>query len=65
VISEARKKEWNDEVAFILKYGEGHLTEWEGDFIDSISMQLEQGRELSFKQSSVLRKISIALGEKL
>jgi len=64
-IPEARKKEWSDEVKFLLDYGDCHLTEWESDFVDSISSQLAHGKELSFKQSSVLRKIAIALGEKL
>ena len=65
MISEARKKEWNEEIKFLLDFGEGHLSEWEESFVDSISKQLAQDKELSFKQSSVLRKISIALSEKL
>jgi hypothetical protein len=64
-VSEERKKEWQDQVDFILEHGEGNLTEWETDFADSISKQLSNKKELSFKQSSVLRKIAIKLSEKL
>lgn len=60
-----RKKQWQDQIDFILEYGERHLTEWETDFADSISKQLSDGKELSFKQSSVLRRIATKLSEKL
>ena len=33
------------------------LTQWEIDFIDSITIQIEQGKELSWKQSKTINRI--------
>lgn len=38
------------------------LSEWEGEFIDSVSLQLAGGKDLSFKQSSCLSKIYNRIG---
>ena len=64
MISEARKKEWNDQIDFVLKYGDKIVNEWERDFISSVKKHL-QSHELSFKQSSVLRKIAMKVSEKI
>lgn len=59
-VSEFRKKEWRNQIEVILneiEISELILTEWENEFIDSVDIQLLGEKELSFKQSSVLRKI--------
>ena len=60
MISESRKKEWINQTQTIVESYDvqcNRLTNWEVEFIDSIEIQLSQGKELSFKQSSALRKI--------
>lgn len=39
-----------DRLDYLLEYGEDHLNEWEQEFIDSISIQMSDGKELSWKQ---------------
>ena len=50
------RKKWNEMLSFILDYPNS-LNDWETGFIDSVSIQLSKEKDLSFKQSKVLRKI--------
>jgi len=53
-----RRALWRKQLDFILENGNDELTEWEGDFIDSLSLRYsDRDMDLSFKQSSVLRRI--------
>lgn len=38
------------------------LTDWEREFIDSISIQLGHGKELSMKQTRILYRIAEKVG---
>lgn len=65
MISEETREKWKHKLETIEEaYNLGcvELSEWEQSFIDSISIQLSDGRELSFKQSSVLGKIYDKIG---
>lgn len=60
MISEDRKNEWRNQIETIvseIEISKLILSEWENDFIDSVDIQISDGKELSFKQSSILRKI--------
>ena len=53
-------QEWDDMIDEILgadEIGQIALTSWEAEFVDSVSMQRSKGRDLSAKQTSVLRRI--------
>jgi hypothetical protein len=62
MISEETRKKWKQKIETIIGanesgYGVLELTEWEASFIDSIEQQICSGKDLSFKQSSILNKI--------
>ena len=60
MINEKSVPEWKNQTEIIIESVEMcclDLNKWEVEFVDSIELQLSQDRELSFKQSSILRKI--------
>ncbi len=60
MISEETKEKWRRKLTSIAVArcsGKLTLSEWESGFIDSINTTINNDRELSFKQSSVLNKI--------
>ena len=60
MLSEKRVQEWKDQLQTIFESIEVCClspNNWEVEFLDSIELQLSQDKELSFKQSSILRKI--------
>lgn len=46
-----------ERIDFILEYGESYLSGWEEEFIDSIDMQLNSGKDLTFKQIKCVIRI--------
>lgn len=60
MISGATRQTWDRLIAELEEHG--WLNDWENEFIDSLSMQRSQGRDLSFKQSKVLRRIAAEKG---
>jgi hypothetical protein len=65
-ISEQTKEGWKNKLktiqdAYFLK-GCIQLNSWEVEFVLSIEKTLQEDRELSFKQSSVLSKIYAKIG---
>lgn len=59
-MSEVLMQRWKRKINTIteaVELGELRLTEWEEGFIDSIGIQLENDKELSFKQSQHLNII--------
>ena len=65
LVSEETRKKWSDRLAFIMDSG-SVLNEWEGDFMDSISQKLADGKDLTLAQSSklnqIFHKIEVGLG---
>jgi len=59
------QEKWQRQINYLLEYAEGHVTQWEADFIDSIAYELSKEKYLTFKQSSVLRKIYDKVQEKV
>lgn len=60
MITEGTKRAWRKQLSVIMEANEVcciELNNWESEFLDSIEIQLSNGRDLSFKQSSSLRKI--------
>lgn len=60
MISEETRMKWNRYLKIIhtaVESGELQLNTWEEEFIDSISVVLSNGKDLSFKQSSCLTQI--------
>lgn len=60
MITEGTKRAWRKQLSIIMEANEVgciDLNNWESEFLDSIEIQLSNGRDLSFKQSSSLRKI--------
>lgn len=59
------EKEWRDKFETICEANDVcqiELNEWEVDFLESIEIMLSQGKILSFKQSSILRRIYDRIG---
>ena len=64
-ISEKTKEGWKNKLKTVQEaYFVGciELNQWELDFTISIDILLNEGKELSFKQSSVLSKIYAKIG---
>ena len=57
MISEETRAKWRGAVAYLLENGDLHLNEWEAEFLDSISIRLANGLDLSMRQSSILYKL--------
>lgn len=60
MISEETRAKWNRRLKAIhgsVESGKLQLNSWEEEFIDSISVVLSNGKDLSFKQSSCLTQI--------
>lgn len=57
MISNETRQKWQKAVGYLMEYGDGHMDEWEANFLDSISIRLSVGLDLTFKQSSKLYKI--------
>ena len=55
-ISEHTRTKWDERIEFLLDNGE-RLTEWEAEFVDSLSIRRSGGRDLTFKQSKILNRI--------
>lgn len=54
-ITDERREEWKRQVDFLLE--EDGLTEWEDEFVDSVSIWLSDGKDLTRPQSTTLRRI--------
>jgi len=65
MISDETRQKWDDAVGYLLEYGDLHMTEWENEFLDSISIWRAVGKDLTFKQSSMLMKIRHRIEEKV
>jgi hypothetical protein len=65
MISKTTRKRWQDRVDFLENDGWSECSNWELSFIDSVSTALEQGRDLTFKQSSKLGDIFHRVERKL
>ena len=64
-ISEQTKEGWKNKLKTVQEayfWGCIELNKWELDFTISIDLLLNEGKELSFKQSSVLSKIYAKIG---
>jgi hypothetical protein len=64
-ISEQTKEGWKNKLKTVQEAhfrGCIELNKWELDFTISIDLLLNEGKELSFKQSSVLSKIYAKIG---
>lgn len=57
MISDETRQKWRKAVDYLMEYGGGYMDEWEAGFLDSISIRLSTGLDLTFKQSSKLCKI--------
>lgn len=60
MITEKRVQDWKHQIETIIGSYDVQcleLNNWEVEFVDSIEMDLSSGKQLSFKQSSILRKI--------
>jgi len=60
MISDELRNKWNKKVNAIKEAIENKsidLNDWEISFIDSIDIQLNNKKDISFKQSSILSKI--------
>jgi len=60
MISDELRNKWNKKVNAIKEAIENKsidLNDWEISFIDSIDIQLNSKKDISFKQSSILSKI--------
>jgi hypothetical protein len=55
--SEALRRKWREECDYLLENGDTYMSDWERDFVDSISVQLGREKDLTFKQSSTLGRI--------
>jgi hypothetical protein len=56
-----------EKVDYIIEYGSGYLSDWENEFIDSISIRLGKNLndKLSIKQWQVLNNIYHKVEEKI
>ena len=61
MISKKTKDRWQ-EIIDSAGNNDHLLTDWEREFVDSIYIQIAQGRELSMKQSKVLHRIAEKIG---
>lgn len=60
MISDETRQKWDDKIEAIIEacYGEViNFTDWENEFVDSLSITRSKGNDLSHKQSKVLSKI--------
>jgi len=64
VISEDTRAKWRDEARFLEAHVE-KLNPREAALLESVRRALQQGRDISFKQSSYLRGVHHRLQEKL
>ncbi len=48
---------YNDWVRAIIDEAQDKLTDWESNFVDSISNQLDNGRQLTKPQAEILERI--------
>jgi len=57
MISKNTRERWQHQVDYLEDTGFAECSDWELSFIDSISASLDQGKELTMKQSSKLGQI--------
>jgi hypothetical protein len=58
MISQQTRDRWDKKIAFLLEHVEdGGLTSWEIDFVDSVSIRREYGKDLSMQQAITLNRI--------
>jgi len=60
VIGEATRATWDRMIADLQEFVD--LTEWENEFVDSLSIQRSESRDLSFRQSKTLRELATRKG---
>lgn len=65
MISQETRNKWTREVEFLEESGWDECSDWECGFIEAMSIRLEQGGDLTFKQSSKLADIYKRVQEKL
>lgn len=56
-ISKQTRHRWNERIAYLKNYGLNHLNYWEKTFLENIEKWIEDGKDLTFRQSSKLAKI--------
>ena len=56
-VSNAMRRRWDQRVAYLMEFGEDHLDSWEAKFVDSISMQRMEGKDLTGRQAGCLTRI--------
>ena len=60
MISEETRKKWDDKIEAIIEACYGgvvNFTDWENEFVDSLSITRSKGNDLSHRQSKVLNRI--------
>lgn len=58
MISQETREGWDKKIGFLLDHAEdGGLTSWEIDFVDSVSIRREYGKDLSMQQAISLSRI--------
>lgn len=55
-ISDETRQKWDDKINYCIEQ-QDHLTEWEMEFIDSLSDWRSKERDLTHKQSKTLNRI--------
>ncbi len=58
------RKRWDHRIEFLLEYHK-HMSDWEVEFVDSLSMHRSNGENLSMKQSAKLTEVFHRIEERV
>lgn len=65
MVTQELRDKWKHKLETIeeaIEVGQLDLTPWEQDFCQSVTEQLENGRDLSFKQTSIIYRLYDRIG---